>query len=445
VFFFAAGLFLAKKLGDKFSLRLGVGSAFFGGPRAQIPAISALLPFVLLIMMSQRLALHNPSPLFGLALLLVVLVLGLARLLAIEWLPACALAGVGALEYAWHARLFAPDAAATPLAWYLGFYAVFAIFPFVFRRRFLGQTGSWAVAALSGVVQFPLVYDLVRRAWPNDIPGLLPVLFAVAPLFSLLAILRTPPAEPSKRLNQLAWFGGVALLFITLVFPIQFERQWITISWALEGVALLWLFHRVPHPGLRATGVALLIAAFVRLTFNGAVLTYHPRSDTPIFNWYLYSYGIALACQFIGARLLAPPRERVLGTDTPPLLNALGTLLAFLLLNIEIADYFSPAGSTLAFQFSGNFARDLAYTIGWALFALALLSTGIWKKARPARYAAIGLLSATLLKLFFHDLAQLGQLYRVGALVAVAAVAILASFLYQRFVPGDEPTAPLQP
>ena len=45
----------------------------------------------------------------------------------------------------------------------------------------------------------------------------------------------------------------------------------------------------------------------------------------------------------------------------------------------------------------------------------------------------MGLLCVTLLKLFFHDLAQLGQLYRVGALVGVAVIAILASFAYQRF------------
>ena len=49
------------------------------------------------------------------------------------------------------------------------------------------------------------------------------------------------------------------------------------------------------------------------------------------------------------------------------------------------------------------------------------------------RYAALGLLSVTLLKLFFHDLARLGQLYRIGAFFGVAVVAILASFAYQRF------------
>jgi uncharacterized membrane protein len=45
----------------------------------------------------------------------------------------------------------------------------------------------------------------------------------------------------------------------------------------------------------------------------------------------------------------------------------------------------------------------------------------------------MGLLSVTLVKLFFHDLAQIGQLYRIGALVGVAVIAMLASFAYQQF------------
>jgi uncharacterized membrane protein len=432
VFFFAAGLFLFKRLGGK------AGTNLLGDSRAQIPAFAALLPFVLLVMMGQRLAFTNPSPLFGFALLCVVLVLGLSRLLGFAWLPLCALAGAAAVEYSWHARSFAVEAAGISLAWYLWFHAVFAAFPFVFRRRFAAATGPWAVAALSGLAQFPLVYMLVQRAWPNDFPGVLPALFSLVPLASLLLVLRGGAAASLARLNQLAWFGGAALFFITLIFPIQFERQWITIGWALEGAALLWLFHRVPHNGLRATGAVLLVVAFARLAVNPAVMSYHARSDTAIFNWYLYAYGVAIACLFAGARLLAPPRERVLGCNAPAVLNTLGTVLTFLLLNIEIADYFGATGSTLTFQFAGNLARDLAYTVGWALFALGLLVAGIWRQTRAARYAAIALLSVTLLKLFFHDLGNLGQLYRVGALVVVAVVAIVASVLYQRFVPSEK-------
>ena len=189
----------------------------------------------------------------------------------------------------------------------------------------------------------------------------------------------------------------------------------------------------MPHPGLRLTGVGLLVAAFVRLAFNPAVLEYHARSATPIFNWYLYTYGIATICLFAGAKLLAPPRNLVLMSNVQPVLAALGTVLAFLLLNIEIADYFSEPGSTLTFQFSGNFARDMTYSIAWALFALVLLVAGIIRRIPAARYAAMALLCVTLLKLFFHDLAQLGQLYRIGAFIGVAVIAMLASFAYQKF------------
>ena len=49
----------------------------------------------------------------------------------------------------------------------------------------------------------------------------------------------------------------------------------------------------------------------------------------------------------------------------------------------------------------------------------------------------MGLLCVTLLKLFFHDLAQLGQLYRIGAFVGVAIIAMLASFAYQKFFTAD--------
>jgi uncharacterized membrane protein len=304
-------------------------------------------------------------------------------------------------------------------------------------------TGPWAVAALSGALPFPLVYVLVERAWPNDFPGVLPALFALPPLASLALVARAPASAERARLNQLAWFGGVALLFITLVFPIQFERQWITLGWALEGMALLWLFHRVPHGGLRATGVVLLAAAFARLALNPAVLHYHARSATPLLNWYLYSFGLVTVCLFAGARLLAPPRERVFGLPAPALLNSLGTVLAFLLLNVEIADFFSEPGTgVLTFQFSGNFARDMAYTIGWAVFAVVLLLVAIWKVTRAGRYAALALLGAAVLKLFLHDLARLEALYRVGALFAVAVIAFVASFAYQRFLPGHEKPVP---
>jgi hypothetical protein len=446
VFFFIAGIIAAKKFmarpaaqGAGLSPVPPVWESLAPETLAlQLPALSALLPFLLLILVSVRLPLLDPSPVFGLALLLVVLLLGLTRLFPMNWLPAIGLACVLVLEHAWHQQHFKPDAALTPLVWYLVFTLIFTIFPFLFSKQLRGQIVPWATAALSGPLHFYLVHRLVKSAWPNDFMGVLPVVFAFPSILSLVFLVRSLDATTPRRNTVLAFFGAAALFFITLIFPIQFDRQWITIGWALEGAALLWLFHRVPHDGLRLIGVGLLITAFVRLALNPAVLHYHARTTTPIFNWYFYSYGITCAALFAGVRLLTPPHHLVMGSNARAVLGTLGTILAFLLLNIEIADYFTPPGAAvLTLDFSGNLARDMTYSIAWGMFALCLVIAGIWRKIRPARYAGIVLLCGTLLKLFLHDLANLEALYRIGALLGLAIIAIAASFLYQKFFAND--------
>ena len=406
----------------------------------QLPALAATLPFLLLVMATLRLPLANPSPVFGLALLLVALLLGLTKIFSLDLLACLALGSTILLEHAWHFAHFKKENTGIPILWYLGFTAIFTIFPFIFHRQFARKSTVWASAALAAPLHFYLVYNVVHTTHPSSgMLGLVPAAFAIPSLLGLVALLRLTPKESPARNAQLALFGGAALFFITLIFPIQFDRQWITLGWALEGAALCWLFHRVPHPGLRIAGIGLLLISFARLVCNPAVLAYHPRVATPIFNWYLYTYGIVAVCLFVAARLLAPPRNLVLNKNAPPLLNSLGTILAFVLLNIEIADYFTTPGAyELTFHFSGNFARDMSYSIAWALFALLLLIVGIRKRNKAARYASLGLLGFVLLKLFFHDLSQLQQLYRIAALIIVAIIAILASFLYQRFLSQPE-------
>ena len=400
-----------------------------------VPAFAAIPPFMLLILLAAKLPVENPSALFATALGLSALLLGLTRLLRMDWLPAVGLGCTFLLECTWHGQRFQPEVAGTALTWYVLFYAAYLVFPFVLLRTKADFIVTWSTAALAGVVQFYLVHRLVAEAWPNEFMGVIPAMFMLPTFGGLADLLKQIPAGHPRRNSILAWFGGVGLLFVTLIIPIQFDRQWLTIGWALEGAALLWLFHRIPHPGLRYVGVGLLSIAFVRLALNEAVLGYSPLSEMPILNWYLYAYSCVIAALFIGARLLKEPDTKVFEKDARPLLITLGTILAFLLLNIEIADFFSEPGQRrLTFEFSGNFARDMTYTIGWALFAFVLLLIGILRDKRAARWAGIGLLSVTLLKLFFHDLATLNQLYRVGALVGVAIIAIVVSFLYQKFL-----------
>ena len=399
-----------------------------------LPVCAAVLPFGMLVLALVNLPIADPSPVFGVALLMSVLLAGLALISKQGPLVLAALFCTLAVEAVWHVHHFQADRSQLPLWWYLGFYVLFLLFPFVFRKACSGQTAPWIASALSGAGHFLLVHDVVKQAYPCDKMGLVPAAFAVPALLALMAVIRGVPGLESGNRSRMAWFGGVALLFITLIFPVQFDRQWLTVSWALEGALLLWLFRRVPHPGLQFVGLALLTVTFVRLTFNPAVFTVYQRSGTAILNWHLYAYGIVAAAQLLGARWFTDPRGMWKTFQPGGVLQAFGGLLLFLVLNIEIADFFtSPGERFVAFSFDGNLPRDMTYSIAWGIFSLGLLGLGIWRKSPYARYAAIGLLVATLIKVFIHDLAASATVFRIGALMGVAVIALITSFLYQRF------------
>lgn len=434
--FAAAGAVLSARLRQHTGSEKRSGSEWLVSLEGLLPMCSAALPFILLIIATHRLHLVNPTPVFTLG---VLLSLGLLVLMRLSKLPALGLAALicmWLLEYAWLERHFDAAQPWMALGWFIGIASLFASYPFVWKSRFQEVELPWIVSACSWLAHGLLIYWVgITMPLLNGRMGLVPALLALPALASLYAVLKMPkPVDVEVRHTQLAWFGGVALCFITLIFPIQFDHQWITLGWALEGAALCWLFTRVPHEGLRRVGLGLLTASFVRLAVNPAVLDYQERSGAPIWNWFLYTYGIAALAMFVAAWWLAPPRDRLGDINLRAVLWSFGGVLLFLLVNIEIADYFTPVGGRfISIQWGGDFARSMTFSIAWALFALSLLIIGFRLDAKGARYAGIGLMGITLLKLFFHDLANIESIYRIGALIVVAIIALGASFLYQRF------------
>ena len=356
-----------------------------------------------------------------------------------HWEPIAAMTG-GALALSWIAQgvAFRPTIQGNQpllvMGWYVAFFLLFAVTPYFCG---VGRVWPWMISAVAGPLQFWLAYQLMLARFPNAYKGLLPLTFALPATAGVLYLVKREHLDLASGDSRLAVQGTAVLAFVSLVFPVQFHREWITLGWASEGLALILLFRWIPNRRLRAVALIVLCAAFVRLALNPAVLQYHPRSHFPIWNWYLYAYGVAALCFFASALWFGLPKEKNYERKAPPTLYALGGLVLFLLMNIEIANYFS-IGPTLTFSFSGNFARDMTYTIAWSLFAFGLLVLGIATKVRPVRLAAIVLLCVAFSKLFLHDLASLNQLYRIGAFITVAIIAIVASFVYQRFL---SPTA----
>jgi len=303
--------------------------------------------------------------------------------------------------------------------------------PFV-SDRFRGDRLAWLSAGIAPVVHFVFLYSLARPVWGTTRLGIASVVLGALAFVALRRVL-TMPGDPAQRRFTAALFGGVTLLFLTAAIPILLDKEWITVAWALEAAALAWLSTRIREDGLLYACGALAAATFVRLVVNPSLWSYHPRDPTPIFNWYLYTFGVPAIAFLLAAHWLrneTSAKEMKL----PTLLRLFAGVLVFVLLNVEIADFYST-GTTLDFRLSGGgLAQDMTYSLAWGLFALVVLLLGITRKSKATRAAALVVLLLTIGKVFLHDLWDLGSLYRVGSIVGLGVALLAVSFLTQRYV-----------
>jgi hypothetical protein len=441
--------FLALLVGGSVALQ-GVGMLRRqSGLRPFADVASAVLPIVLLggLWVAPMMMALGPAPaLTGVLLLGLLAAMAATRLGEGMWYAAAA-AATFFVQLSW--TVGAPLAlrpADSLRALLLELLAVvaFTAWPFVVASRFSSQRAAWYAAALSAPAWFFPLRRLFVAAFGDAFIGALPVaLGALALAATARARRHWAPADP-LRLSALAWFSAVALGFVSVAIPLQLEKEWITIGWALEGLAVIALWRRLDHPGLKYFGVALLGAAAVRLAANPLVLDYYPRSGTRIFNWLSYAYVVPAAAALGSAALLRPleverarPWERPLYGRNWPLgsisVAVAALMVVFVWINLTIADWFST-GPTLTLSFGETPAQRLTVSIAWAVYGLVLLAFGMARNSIGLRWLSLGFLLVTIGKVFLYDLGALHDLYRVASLAGLAVSLLLVSFLYQRFV-----------
>jgi uncharacterized membrane protein len=390
----------------------------------------------------------DPIPLFAALALEVALLVVSARRRDWTWLVPAGLLASSLFALAWQETWFRAAGLAVALPIYASFYLAFLALPFAVSA-WKDRPVPWISSALSGPLLFPPLYRALSLGWGKAWIGALPVILAAISFAALAGVgRRFAPApagtpEARRRLGYLALFAAVAMGFLAVAVPLQLDRQWITVAWALEAAAVWWLFGRLPHPGLKAFGALLFAGVGARLLLNPEVLRYQERG-LPVLNWLLYTYGVPALCCLLGAWLLKraesarrhPPDWDLLPgdrTQLAPAASLLGLLLIFALINLEIIDFFSTA-RYVELSMERQFARDLAMSSAWAIYAMALLLIGLWRRVRGLRILSLGFLLLTVAKVFLYDLANLVGLYRILSFLGLGVALILVSLLYQRFV-----------
>jgi len=320
-------------------------------------------------------------------------------------------------------------------------YLPFALYPFVLGSRARDNRDPYVAALVAGAWCFLIARRGMALADLDWMVGIVPVLIGAITTLHLRQLLRIEP-KGQRDLGRLALVAGGALAFLTVAIPLQLRQQWITIGWALEGAAVAWLYTRIPHRGLLLAAVGLLGTVFVRLALNPSVFVYEPRGEMRIINWYLYTYVVAAVAMGVAAWFLARTDDQLVENVPRPrhLLPAAAGILLFLLLNIEIADFYST-GPEILFRFGSSIQQDLTYTIAWLIFGIITLTVGIIWKVRAARMTAVALIAVTAFKCFLYDLGSLGGLYRVGAFVGLAVSLALVSLALQKYVLAPEQEA----
>jgi hypothetical protein len=204
------------------------------------------------------------------------------------------------------------------------------------------------------------------------------------------------------------------------------------------GFALLLLFSpivlRIPLGWL---GFALLALATVRLALIPLFFRLEFGAVPPIVNAPTLGLLALIGSWALVFWRKGGPTWDPRGMDPRRISGFVLVALCFWFMNVQIASVLKESGAPFGFETKGFLARQLGYSIGWLLFGIVLLGLGLSRGIKNLRLAGLGLLMLAAFKVFVGDLWSLGGLYRVGSLVGLAAVLILASFLYQKFEKGD--------
>jgi uncharacterized membrane protein len=203
----------------------------------------------------------------------------------------------------------------------------------------------------------------------------------------------------------------------------------LTAFWSVLGAGALAAGLRSRNLPLRAFALGLLVLATAKLIFIDLTLGAAP------FRLFLntrFLSGLAvIAATSAAAWLLSKKKGDIsqLEASLVPILTLAPNALALIFVSVDMWQYCS-VGLPEAARSS---AQQLSLSIFWSVYASAGLSVGIWRRARPVRLFAMGLLYLSIVKVFVFDLSFLEQPYRIVSFFGLGLLLLLVSLLYTRF------------
>lgn len=222
---------------------------------------------------------------------------------------------------------------------------------------------------------------------------------------------------------------GIGTAISGVALALMLDGPALVVAWTAEAVLLAWLARRLDEK--RAFFGAA--AFFVIAVWHSVAVEAPPDAlGSGVAN--LRSAVIALvvvaAAAAWGSRV-APTNDE--GLSIRRILLALSALAAVYLGSVVIVDQLGDAGQQRA---------QTTLSAFWAVIGLCAVVSGLLKGIRDLRLAGLSLLTLSIAKVFFYDLANLSSINRALSFLAVGLLLLAGAFAYQRVRGTAGPTTP---
>ena len=329
---------------------------------------------------------------------------------------------------------------------FLIFAGVTTLFHLIWRR--VPGAADMSLMSLNATWFFALTVALLWEGYEIWF-GLIALGMALFYGLTAFAAMKRSGAPP-----QIALFAlPIAVIFLTIAIPLQVSGLWVTVAWAAQGAALIWVGFLLDQRLVRVLGLGDLALAVGHLAlFDSAV----PLDGfTPVLNERFPIFVVVIAAFCVSAFIYRRYRDLTQETEDesyPPLpgrnvgtgqssqwerfmvptLAAIANLLTLVLFSLEVIDYFdSLAWAALGAGYVN--AKQLSLTVLWAVYAVGVIGAGVALSSSRIRLAGMALLVVPVAKLFVFDVFLLETGYRVAAFVILGVLLLGMGLAYQRY------------
>jgi uncharacterized membrane protein len=219
---------------------------------------------------------------------------------------------------------------------------------------------------------------------------------------------------------------GLAITFLTIAVPLKLHQEAIPLAWAVEGAVLAWAAARTQNLWA-ARGAALIgfVVAFRLVVIETVTIA----SAGLLLSEPGMAFLAGIASLVVVARLLSRvgwehAEERYI---VPGLIAAAAGLLLWWG-HWEIEGAYGRLVD--AVHVSGT--RQATLSAWYAVYGFCLVVLGFMRNLAALRWAGIGVLGLTVLKILTIDLAEAPTVLRIVSLMILGVLLLLASLLYSR-------------